>query len=113
MRISDWSSDVCSSDLIAEVAVHRIDRLLALDDARTEPADIGVDAQAIDRLELRRQLGAPHLRIEILVARRAIPNLSALIIAVIIEERGSVQRLTHAHQHILGADLEGIDKFPI
>src|SRR3546814_12779929 len=51
---------------IAEVAVHRIDRLLALGDARTEPADIGVDAQAIDRPELRRQLGAPHLRVEIL-----------------------------------------------
>src|SRR3546814_1537913 len=88
---------------IAEVAVHRIDRLLALGDARTEPADIGVDAQAIDRLELRRQLGVPHLRIEILVDRRAITNLRDLLIAVIIErseehtsELKSLMRISYA-----------------
>src|SRR3546814_7419983 len=27
MRISDWSSDVCSSDLVGGVAVHLIDRI--------------------------------------------------------------------------------------
>src|SRR3546814_1366911 len=30
MRISDWSSDVCSSDLLADLGPHLIDRALVL-----------------------------------------------------------------------------------
>src|SRR3546814_5324913 len=30
MRISDWSSDVCSSDLLAETGKHKIARLMKL-----------------------------------------------------------------------------------
>src|SRR3546814_1822637 len=53
MRISDWSSDVCSSDLIGVGRRHRADiddRALALDQQRQQPvrksdqaSDIGVD----------------------------------------------------------------------
>src|SRR3546814_9710406 len=46
MRISDWSSDVCSSDLADERAVdvghpQQFDRVLALDRAAVEDAHLG------------------------------------------------------------------------
>src|SRR3546814_8143804 len=43
MRISDWSSDVCSSDLIAmgEYAAFRGGRIAAEDDEQIGPVDIG------------------------------------------------------------------------
>src|SRR3546814_18824941 len=40
MRISDWSSDVCSSDLIGKSVVRR----LVEEEARVVAADINVDA---------------------------------------------------------------------
>src|SRR3546814_18620888 len=39
MRISDWSSDVCSSDLVAEPGVARVDLLAAVVDAVIELHD--------------------------------------------------------------------------
>src|SRR3546814_6590177 len=46
MRISDWSSDVCSSDLIAIGVEHRraliLARLVAQDPLRDQPVHIGV-----------------------------------------------------------------------
>src|SRR3546814_13721290 len=44
MRISDWSSDVCSSDLIAEITRHRIH-------------DRAVAAAVAERAQLRREIG--------------------------------------------------------
>src|SRR3546814_10818424 len=75
MRISDWSSDVCSSDLLAfgpalakaagdENAVHRLEIggeiLVALEHFGVEPADIDLDAvrhAAVDECFIERFIG--------------------------------------------------------
>src|SRR3546814_4221645 len=85
MRISDWSSDVCSSDLVAEaedglviVDQHAAHERLVLERMRRAMADGGVSAQALllpevvdldeaacDRLEARAdELAAFGLEIE-------------------------------------------------
>src|SRR3546814_12665953 len=56
MRISDWSSDVCSSDLLADVPVEGPPRLLLL-------LDCGLDALALGGPGLgarRRNVAAGH-----------------------------------------------------
>src|SRR3546814_9418637 len=40
MRISDWSSDVCSSDLIDPAIVAALDRSIAEDDTVTHPGRV-------------------------------------------------------------------------
>src|SRR3546814_6348943 len=56
MRISDWSSDVCSSDLNAEMVRLLLDRDMATPDTEVDPLDV----ESNDRLneELRRRLEA-------------------------------------------------------
>src|SRR3546814_4342842 len=55
MRISDWSSDVCSSDLVRHPAVAGLD--IAVGELAHQPADrrlvaeIGVDAAGVQRLQ--------------------------------------------------------------
>src|SRR3546814_16400417 len=52
MRISDWSSDVCSSDLL-DTANERLDRLEAAMSARGSTAAFdGVESAVIDELRL-------------------------------------------------------------
>src|SRR3546814_10035829 len=106
MRISYWRSDVYSSDL-AERPVHRVDRLHALADAGLEIADIGVEAQTVDRLEHSGQFGTPDLGIEVLVHGCTIANLRYLIVGIIIEEGTGVECQAAAHQHILHSDQIG------
>src|SRR3546814_11578790 len=50
MRISDWSSDVCSSDLI-DLAIR--DELAERDEARIHMAATVVELDRVDRAELR------------------------------------------------------------
>src|SRR3546814_16129340 len=67
MRISDWSSDVCSSDLARDPLVIRIVELLLLAvvaSPEVEAADAGEDTAYVERLlpaveYLRRDPGAP------------------------------------------------------
>src|SRR3546814_718773 len=113
LRISDWSSDVCSSDLIwiALGAVHDVDGSLALADLGAEITDIGVDPKIARRREHRLEFQPPHLRVEILVHRRPVPDLGDLIILVIIIEAREIQGQRPVHQAVLGADFKGIDEF--
>src|SRR3546814_3574838 len=64
MRISDWSSDVCSSDLVGDVAVEEVDAENAPAAQAALIAD--VDAPSLFVAEFRITAGA------ILVARRLI-----------------------------------------
>src|SRR3546814_1975024 len=66
MRISDWSSDVCSSDLRIAKLVERTERQAPIDEAAIEPDALGVDSGHIrpgpaiaeqDLDALRRQIG--------------------------------------------------------
>src|SRR3546814_9929964 len=45
MRISDWSSDVCSSDLIAEILLEDV--------TNTERTQRGIEAGAYDTMQLQ------------------------------------------------------------
>src|SRR3546814_17843542 len=51
MRISDWSSDVCSSDLGGKAREERVDRVLvggdAADDVRNDVHDMAVELDGI------------------------------------------------------------------
>src|SRR3546814_2093182 len=62
MRISDWSSDVCSSDLVAAVSNHRLD--LVVDDlvAAQRPDILFVRGRG-DSSQLSGQLGAQRPRL--------------------------------------------------
>src|SRR3546814_17150924 len=56
MRISDWSSDVCSSDLL-ELAAHRF-RLVGAPGVDAQAIDgVAVDGRLLDRLAERREIG--------------------------------------------------------
>src|SRR3546814_9883969 len=81
MRISDWSSDVCSSDLIAHRFIFEL------------------------------QFAAPQQCVEILVHRSAVADLRDLIVLVVIKEGAEVDRHSAAEQRVLHADLERIDIF--
>src|SRR3546814_8501459 len=52
MRISDWSSDVCSSDLLAKVAQNFLGDGVVLGDARLERNELlaGIAPDGIDKL---------------------------------------------------------------
>src|SRR3546814_8923949 len=56
MRISDWSSDVCSSDLAAIDRIRRDKRLVALDDDDAQPADGPEPALHAESVGLLRRL---------------------------------------------------------
>src|SRR3546814_8494360 len=60
MRISDWSSDVCSSDLVAQLALHaqRIALRVLAHDAHRARADVGQAQQHPDGGGLARPVGA-------------------------------------------------------
>src|SRR3546814_2614839 len=70
MRISDWSSDVCSSDLVGRVGF--ADELVLVDaEQRVEQADLrnrrladadGADRLALDQLDLEAGKGAHDAR---------------------------------------------------
>src|SRR3546814_14854070 len=62
MRISDWSSDVCSSDLRADVPTH-VDRDRRVGEAGGQPGDpVGVlDQCLIDREPGTRHVGREHV----------------------------------------------------
>src|SRR3546814_7827228 len=58
MRISDWSSDVCSSDLLERVAQHQIlrfsvDRRALMRRRQPGPADLGATMAMIERTKTR------------------------------------------------------------
>src|SRR3546814_3173043 len=75
MRISDWSSDVCSSDLIDAFACKRVDvrRLDDPRDAAAVEADI-VIAEVVgdDQDDVRRALSLGSLRRALLPGDRAV-----------------------------------------
>src|SRR3546814_982104 len=54
MRISDWSSDVCSSDLVV------------FDDAVSNSINYGFDDQAEHEIEVRMTLSERRLRLEVI-----------------------------------------------
>src|SRR3546814_3764293 len=57
MRISDWSSDVCSSDLVAAYTLHEENRLIADPNNPTEQAQIGKTRNRGIELELKTEIG--------------------------------------------------------
>src|SRR3546814_15779313 len=103
MRISDWSSDVCSSDLVAGLitavavtdnqAVHAGDLLVKLDDrdyraalARAEAA-VAAQQAALANLDATRHLRAA------LVAQAEAPIIAAH--AAVVRPRADVSRYRH------------------
>src|SRR3546814_9344568 len=63
MRISDWSSDVCSSDLMIAMALANEPDLLIADEPTTA-LDVTVQAQILELLkELKREMGMALLLI--------------------------------------------------
>src|SRR3546814_6821284 len=74
MRISDWSSDVCSSDLIEINALDRDVRALHGTEVRVRLAQLRIHAQALTGLGGRTQLAAvAQARSVILVGLAAMP----------------------------------------
>src|SRR3546814_9100259 len=79
MRISDWSSDVCSSDLFGKDAIGRfldsLRRLRALDPRAKCVADRRVERRAaleqVERLDPLAPVAVPAQRVETLHAVRA------------------------------------------
>src|SRR3546814_8464067 len=61
MRISDWSSDVCSSDLGREELVQLRDRVRALVDGAEDQRRIGRGLDAGQLLEQHGQALGPHV----------------------------------------------------
>src|SRR3546814_3778191 len=58
MRISDWSSDVCSSDLLKGVA----DQLVVMLSAKKEQLETGSDPHKIEWIRLATDLADPRLQ---------------------------------------------------
>src|SRR3546814_2580367 len=90
MRISDWSSDVCSSDLAALVA--RVERLLDVADIKSDPlrfAEQGAGAVdlALQLLE-RRDRQARQVACLVRERRRLILQLLDLIVDLLERARG-------------------------
>src|SRR3546814_6341722 len=94
MRISDWSSDVCSSDLLAIIALaeRRVDRC-------RERRIVELEAQ-IFRAGLARRLGPGRPELD---ARCADPVVGRLLVVALA---GADTRLDAKRQ---GADFAGVD----
>src|SRR3546814_4454925 len=94
MRISDWSSDVCSSDLLAREFLHRWRRLsfrILLIHA--------VEHRQADRLRVD-QFGAVAARIDrIDEPARELDALPALAIAAVEDEDMTRHRITRSEEH--------------
>src|SRR3546814_19086699 len=65
MRISDWSSDVCSSDLIEPAVIVNAAAFTAVDDAESQPeaADRANQLGAAIVAEASLQVGAPVIHL--------------------------------------------------
>src|SRR3546814_11911252 len=76
MRISDWSSDVCSSDLLGHIAVDR----LVVGDAGAGRVDDGDVARRISIHQPRQPkhgIGPEHQRIEVIIVHAAVDHVHA------------------------------------
>src|SRR3546814_15070010 len=91
MRISDWSSDVCSSDLLAVAQ----DRMLA-------QAEAGADAGAVDR-RLEQRL-AQAVAFRIVVVGEALP------VGVTIDADGLAAQRHGSEQHVARSEERRVGK---
>src|SRR3546814_5092987 len=91
MRISDWSSDLCSSDLRIGLALHRLHRL----------ADEEAEQRFLAALILRDLVGIGGKNLGNLGFDRA--GVARLLEAITVDDRrGPVAALEHLFEHLLG-----------
>src|SRR3546814_5866839 len=84
MRISDWSSDVCSSDLVVETVEARMLRRLGEADRRTRP-DLADRAPIISRIaDLLIAIGITRANLDVLEERA--------VVEIILGVRGTTIR---------------------
>src|SRR3546814_7390652 len=81
MRISDWSSDVCSSDLVQEMTVHK-----------AAGADIGL--VAVEDLSVRVAVGNDAVDREVIFARE-------IEVALVVRRTAEDRTGAIVHQHIV------------
>ena len=92
-------------------AVDQVDALRTFRERRVFPASGKIEVQAGSRLISGFELSAFHVRIEIVVDRRAVDDLRDLIAFVFVIEDIAVQRHGTVEKRVLAAQFECIDEF--
>src|SRR3546814_8554529 len=111
MRISDWSSDVCSSDLVAIILVNRlqkpvikaIDYALAARHDTTLAVHVAVDEADADRLQ--KEWEEHHLPVPLVIIESPYRTYTSPVTAFIEkyrEKHGSAVVTVYLPQYIVG-----------